>query len=145
MLFARREPLVVPVLGGLGRSQITETKGHLHRTWMSCSRCEHRNNTVVKGHPLSVAFSVSNLALYPAVQAVYGILLEQDFVSSRSSCVTIVSRMWYRTWRCHRLAPDLFFCVRCTASRYPGGAEDQRALLYPVQTMICPTCLFVPF
>ena len=41
---------------------------------------------------------VSNLALYPAMQVVCGILLEQHFVSSWSSCVAIVSRMWHRAW-----------------------------------------------
>ena len=44
--------------------------------------------------------------------AVYGILLEQDLVSSWSLRVAAVSRMRYRTWRGHCLARDPCFCVR---------------------------------
>ena len=36
--------------------------------------------TLSDGHLISVVFSVSNLAMFLAMQAVYGILLEQDFV-----------------------------------------------------------------
>ena len=66
---------------------------------------------------------MSNLALYPATQAVYGILLEQDFVSSWSSCVAIVSRMWYRTWWGHCLAPDPFFYVHEVPRRVTEAAQ----------------------
>ena len=47
----------------------------------------------------SVVFSVSSLALCPAMQAVCGVLIEQDFVSRWAPCVAIVSRAWYHTWR----------------------------------------------
>ena len=47
----------------------------------------------------SVVFSVSSLALCPAMQAVDGILLEQDFVSRWAPCLAVVSRAWYHTWR----------------------------------------------
>ena len=49
----------------------------------------------------SVVFLVSSLALCPAMQAVYGILLEQDFISRWVPCVAIVSRAQYHTWRVH--------------------------------------------
>ena len=51
--------------------------------------------TLFDGHLVSVVFSASNLALCPAMQAVCGILLEQDFVSRLASCVAIVSRALY--------------------------------------------------
>ena len=47
----------------------------------------------------SVVFSVSSLALCPAIQGVCGVLLKQDFVTRWSPCVAIVSRAWYHTWR----------------------------------------------
>ena len=81
---------------------------------------------LVDDHLMSVVFSVSNLALYPAMQAVYGILLEQDFVSSWSSRVAIVSRI-VADLRAHRGHHNLR--VRCTASRHWSSAEDRRALL----------------
>ena len=47
----------------------------------------------------SVVFSVSSLALCSAMQAVDGILLEQDVVSRWAPSVAIVSKAWYHTWR----------------------------------------------
>ena len=72
---------------------------------------------------MSVVFSVSNLALHPAMQAVYGILHEQDFVSSWSSCVAIVTRVWYKTWWSHCLAPDPFFYVYDVPRRVIEAAQ----------------------
>ena len=71
----------------------------------------------------SVVFLVSSLALCPALQALYGILLEQDFISRWPPCVAIVSRAQYHTWRWSLLG---------------SGPVDRRALSCAIHTMTGP-------
>ena len=62
------------------------------------------NDGRLGSHPISVV-GYQCQTLHPAMLAVYGNLLEQDFVSSWSSRVAIV-RIWYRTWRIYGLTVD---------------------------------------
>ena len=127
----------------LTRFLFSNNSGNFRCSMMDADLSTKQEHTV-EAHLISVVFSVPSLALYRAMQAVCGILLEQDFVSSWSLRVAIVSRPWRGTRWGHCLALDPVFNMHDVPLRVIEAAqrigESCCVLVTPRSVQTVPLC-----